>query len=296
MAQRSLLSVLCLLLCGIGTGPVFCSGHRLAGSVSDPDGRPISGLPLWVVTAETPEYEEIPPAATTGPDGSFEILHLASGEIDLHACGQGYLQQSVTLRVPGEPVHLILQPAATLSGRVVKPDGAPLAGTEVFAFVKNSLDPDAPAAPWTPCPRSQWATSDAAGLFTVGPLAPGLYELRVKTDDLLFGAVHDARATAGELTDGIEIRLASLRAGALAGRVLDRARAPIAGAHVTAVTETSYETATSAADGSYRFENVGRGRITLRATAPGYEGLERETELDSAETWLDLFLDVPEVP
>ena len=285
-----------LLVCGIGAGPAFCSGTRLTGTVSDPEGRPIAGLPLWIVTATTTAYEDYPPSATTGPNGSFKILGLTPGALDLHACGEGYLQQSVTVRSFDEPVHLVLQPAATLSGRVVKPDGAPLAEVEVFAFVRNSLDPDAPAAPWTPCRRSQWATTDAAGSFTAGPLPAGLYELRVKTDDLLFGAVSDVRSAAGEVTEEIEIRLVSLRAGALAGRVLDRTRAPIAGAHVTAKTETSYKTATSAADGSYRFENVGHGRITLRVKAPGYKGFERETELDSAETWLDLFLDVPKIP
>ena len=295
MTKRSLLSVLFLLACGIGVSPVYAGGSRLTGTVRDPDGRPIPDLPLWAVTRLTEEYEEYPPAAVTGLDGSFETLHLPSGKVDLHACGQGYLQQAVTVRSFDEPVHLTLQPAATLRGMVLAPDGQPLSGIEVFAFIRNSFDPDAPAAPWTPCPRSQWATSDAAGFFSVGPLAPGLYELRVKTDDLLFGAVSDVRAAAGELTRGMEIRLASLRAGALAGRVLDRARTPIAGAQVTAVTETSYTTAVSAEDGSYRFENVGHGRITLRATATGYENFERETELDTAETWLDLFLD-PDVP
>jgi hypothetical protein len=46
----------------------------------------------------------------------------------------------------------------------------------------------------------------------------------------------------------------------------------------------------AAADGSYRFEQVGRGHLTLQASASGYEDLQRETEVTSTEARLDLVL------
>src|SRR6185436_2519634 len=76
---------------------VLRRGEALRGLVTDPEGRPLANFPLWAVTELTEQEGAPPPSTTTEPDGSFVISHLPPGAFDLFACGQGYLQQFVTV-------------------------------------------------------------------------------------------------------------------------------------------------------------------------------------------------------
>jgi protocatechuate 3,4-dioxygenase beta subunit len=185
---------------------VLRRGEALRGLATDPEGRPIAGLPLWAVTELTEEEGAPPPSATTGPDGTFVIPHLPPGTLDLYACGPGYLQQMIAVRFLDEPVHLTLEPAAMLRGQVLDPEGRPLAGARLTAdqsgFVTLSC-----GALWTPCAPQSSASTDAEGRFEVGPLAPGWYDLHAAADGLQPGVLEMLRAPAGKPVEGIEIRL-----------------------------------------------------------------------------------------
>jgi Carboxypeptidase regulatory-like domain len=185
---------------------VLRRGEALRGLVTDTEGRPLAGLPLWAVTEATEQAGSPPPSVTTGPDGTFEIPHLPPGQIDLFSCGPGYRQVQIVVRFFDEPLHLTLEPAATLRGRVLGPDGRPLAGVNLHSEQDGSTTLGCGTL-WTPCAPDSTAFSDAEGRFEIGPLAPSWYNLRAQKDGLQTAVLPKLRAPAGVPVEGIEIRL-----------------------------------------------------------------------------------------
>jgi hypothetical protein len=248
---------------------VLRRGETLRGLVTDPEGRPIAGLPLW---ANTEQEELPPPSAITGPDGTFEIPHLPPGELELLTCGPGYVPQSVTVRFLDEPFFLTLQPAATLRGQVLGPEGRPQEGVSVFTKQGLVIRPGV-LSPWRLrlCDSNLSAKTDAEGRFEIGPLAPGWYD----------------RAPAGEPVEGIEIRLQretgeeDAAAGKekesellpVRGRVVGPDGAPVERVQVLADSGTAW----SLADGSFDLRLSLRDTV-LTASKPGFAQFQEQID------------------
>jgi len=255
---------------------VLRRGDDLRGLVTDPEGRPIAGVPLWAVTELTERGGAPPPSATTGPDGAFVIPHLPPGVLHLYACGPGYLHEETTVRYLDEPVRLTLEPAAALRGQVLGPEGRPLAGVRLSTVTSGFLtSPN--GALWTPCAESWSASSDAEGRFEVGPLEPDWYDLTAEADGMRTGAIENLLVQAGETVEGIEIRMQledgdgapgeSREVVTVRGRVVGPDGAPIERALVRAAMfgiQTS-----SLADGSFALRFPRRG-TTLQVNKPGF--------------------------
>ncbi|HKH44314.1 MAG TPA: carboxypeptidase-like regulatory domain-containing protein [Thermoanaerobaculia bacterium] len=269
---------------------VLRRGEALRGLVTDPEGRPIAGLPLWAVTAQMEQEEIPPPSATTGPDGTFEIPHLPPGELELLACGPDYVQQSVTVRFLDEPVLLTLMPAATLRGQVLGPEGRPQEGVSVFAQQIPAFSPGvlSPRSLRLFCGWNSSANTDAEGRFEIGPLAPGWYDLGAQADGLQPGLVAKLRAPAGEPVEGIELRLqretgekdaAADKESELLpvrGRVVGPDGAPVERAQVLADPGMAW----SLADGSFDLRLSLRDTV-LTASKPGFAQFQEQ--IDPAE-------------
>ena len=188
---------------------VLRRGVQLTGRVSDPDGRPVTGLPLQAFLPGMEKDAAPLLSVSTGPDGSFVLPHVPAGALKLSACREDYQLLAVNVDPAGQPVQLTVIPGGTLRGRVLDPEGRPVAGALVrprlakirrWAYMERGQ-------PWRPCPPEPDAITDAGGRFVIGPLPPDLYDLEAHADGLQSTRVRLLRAAARAPIDGIEIRL-----------------------------------------------------------------------------------------
>ncbi|MCK6480505.1 MAG: carboxypeptidase regulatory-like domain-containing protein [Planctomycetes bacterium] len=250
---------------------------RLEGTVSGPDGKPLPGIAvegtpvasLWGWTGATV-------AATSDPAGRWALEGLPPGEVWLWVRPRPGLRITVvSLEVPEVPrFDIRLAGSAEVRGKVL--DGAagtPVAGASVTL---QTWSPDG----GTSGQAYAMAASDDAGEFRIPGLpAATMGGLNVRAEGYLAWPDGVARASqqqqnlsAGEVRE-VEARLR--RGAAVRGRVTDRGGAPIADAAVQVhgwhpnfgMVESA--TVRTAADGTYRIENVDAGRALVSAAAEG---------------------------
>jgi len=170
-----------------------------------------------------------------------------------------------------EPVEILLEPAATISGRVLDPDGNPVAGATVAPAKTgsgNSLTGD-----------TRYSTmTDDQGRFTM--IAPAGKDLRYNLiahdgkyqewRNWANGTSENLRTLPGSKLTGIELRLT--RGGTVRGRVVDTAGNPKAHVRVRAAAadrrDNRYYLPTTRAD-----EN---GEYELRFVSPGEQYIQVE--------------------
>lgn len=153
----------------------------LSGRIVDPTGRALAGAELQImppatdatdfaalVAAAAPRSAEAP-SVRSAPDGRFRIGGLADVALRLRVQAPGHATLLTgTLRPTARGTNvgdLRLRPGAIVAGRVHANDGEPAAGATVCA------DPVATSL----AGASTIAGSD--GRFTLGPLAPGEYDV-----------------------------------------------------------------------------------------------------------------------
>lgn len=191
----------------------------------------------------------------TGADGRFVIDHLEPELYRLDAAAPEHLGSS--------PLHLelaageralpdlLLERGAVLSGRVLGPDGSPLAGVRV--------------QPWDGRSHRAEATSKPDGGFRLAGLEPGRRKIALTTPAGLWEYQEIELAT-GENRADLHLH----RQGELRGRVVDAAGQPIAGAQVSQHGYPMDSSSTrSGADGSFALP-AKDGVHELSAEAPGY--------------------------
>lgn len=156
-------------------------------------------------------------STTTDGSGGFVLRGLADVKYRIWASrageGGGWGDDVVTAKPGDRNVRLILATPGRISGRLVGSDGKPPAFATVTA-------------------TDQIPVTTRNGEFTVNEVAPGTYELAVRTPDHAAHTVSNLRVVAGKTTDAGTIELASGRR--LTGRVIDAQKRPVAGARVRA--------------------------------------------------------------
>lgn len=177
------------------------------------------------------------------------------------------------------------QATAWLRGRVLAPDGRPVAGATVrtrpaardpWALLDTRL---LYSERWFKIPE---ATTDAEGRFALGSLSPG-WVRAVAHAGSWTGRSDPLRLDEGGTVE-VEVRLQPR--AALTGRVLDQAGQPIEGASVSVAGERTV----AAADGSFRFIGLPPGPAQVSADDVPYEELTRDVEIGDGETRVDLVL------
>lgn len=268
---------------------VLSRGNTLSGRVIDGDEDPIRGVTVAAVeivgtrTFSQPygvKWDEEP---KTDADGAFE-LHLRPGTYDLYFHALGYAPRklpAVDVQKPVEPLEIVLEPAASISGRVVTSDGEPVADLDLEASI------DGPAV---------LATTDQSGAFALHGLPKGSVMVSIDSGDGAIAEFRDINAPAENVT--IELT-PSVR---VSGRVVTK--------DGRAVTDFATEIAMRSngnyyygggerrnrfhdAEGRFVIEKVAVRPSELIVTAPGFARsriaieLEKGKNLDDLEVKLD---------
>lgn len=209
------------------------AGENVRGRVLDARGQPIPDADLVFERGEgwTPVIEV---AASTDTAGEF-LLRDISNEVELGARAAGFLPspllrvQDLPARARDRQIEFRLELGlGRLAGRVLAPDGTPLAGARVLAGPRNGHIVPSPLGGNATAPQPRPTTSDADGRFKLADSLPaGSQPVHCFARGFApwFGEVDIS-----ESTEEILIQLEP--AARIEGRVVDANGAPVAGADV----------------------------------------------------------------
>lgn len=196
---------------------VLGRGAQLSGFVRDEAGKPIANARLMLDDARfqaalKPSVEVL--TATSGEDGAYAFVNVAPGRRILNAAAEGFgtaTLKDLNFEAQSEPQtrDVVLRVAQSICGRVVGPNGDPIAGATLTAIGFNSAKHSV---------RAQ-ATSDAKGEFCVTALLPGKYNLTARVRGYRFEQSKQLETNAEKVT------LVGVREAEVRGQVLDHATA-----------------------------------------------------------------------
>ena len=292
----------------ISTYDVRLDGGAMVGRVTSEDGAPLEGAVVQAAVwrRHHPTYLR----ATTGADGRYRMDVPLGGIVNGPARGDGEAEAKgihLTVTKPGwtrVPVadatlwsnpwvlggavttyDVVMRRAATVKGRVLGPDGAPVARAEVTAEVWNDFSGLSRAT----------TTGDDAGAFAFEGLPEGRARLLASKDGMLStpapgGGWRESPGPSPEAVfriprQGEVARDVTLAKGAaLAGRVTSPAGAPVEGARVTARAAGDPEaSAVTDADGRFALAGLRAGATaSVRASAAGFASKEVSVAVPAA--------------
>lgn len=201
-------------------------------------------------------------------DGELRVAGLAPGELIATASSEGRCNSVRTTLEPGagETVLDLEIPAGLAAqGRVLAPDGMPVAGASVeFQSLEESPS----------CAEEASVRAEAGedGTFST-PLQEGRYTLLAHAEGYAPTVQKTPLTVAKYPVEGLEIRLEP--GMALVGHLLGLTPEEIVRASVKAVAGPVYRTARLAADGTYRFADLGPGEWSIHAEV-GLGGVFRQ--------------------
>jgi protocatechuate 3,4-dioxygenase beta subunit len=266
---------------------VLAAPEEIHGQVVDRQTRkPLVGALVWV---------EDRPATLTRTDaaGRYALRLPGGGEVRVRAAAAGYLAEqavsspAATPRGSRQAPALALAPAAALQGLVVDTGGKPLAGVELRAASTARRASDVELRTRTRTP----------GAFRLSGLKSGdSYRLIALHEGFVPFRLTVPAPAAG--TPPAPLRIVLDRGRAAAGRVVDGAGKPVAGAEVRLLPaasddpriarETTMRALTDAA-GAFRIDRLSPGAFDLRARAQGFAPtLVRRVSLPAGAAAADL--------
>ena len=240
-------------------------GATLAGTVRDDEGRPVKGA---AVRAEGDRPWRAPPTERTDARGEFRMAGVRPGEYTVVAREGGRAPGIAAVVVEPEAearVSIVLSEGGFVTGRVVDPDGRPLAGrlrVEVARRARAAVLRERPDGRGREGRRHVRARPPPVGTLGIGVSAPRHATRRVEATIARRGRTVDLGDVA--LETGLVIR----------GRVRDGEGSGIDGASVRARLrrpgERSQGEATSEADGAYVVAGLKPGTYELTASRSGF--------------------------
>lgn len=234
-------------------------GRSLAGRVTGLRGEPVAHATVYRLY-----FSEQDPGRFTGSsstslassdgEGRFLARGLDPGPLALLVEAPGYRPRQLRIEIPDEgdpdPLEIALETGAEVEGRVLAA-GQPLAGVFVSAYPTSSAGPQSRAL----------AATDGDGRYRLAGLAAGRHRIElVDTEGRQAAEELEVRPGRQELD-------LHLPGGGLAGRVVDAAGAPVAGADLWANGPQNRH-ARSAPDGAFAFPSLPPGPYRLAARHP----------------------------
>ena len=238
-------------LAQLGTGlgapdlSAIVPGHELVPGVSDENGRlTIGALP---------------------PNSRISLLVARDGFVMKRLFGlepspiDGISSSTAAADSTGEPIRVVLEPEAVVSGQVFDHQGTPVQNAHV------ALEGSSAA----PLPPNLWDKSNDHGAFRIGGLPAGRYRLWARADDQPEYEAIRFEIDAGQELEGLDFH--APESAWIDGEVLDRDGMPISGAVVVA----ELQLARTERNGSFRLEPVSLGEQTVEARLPNGDQLAR---------------------
>lgn len=258
---------------------------RVVGTVSDREGRPVSGA---TVSLQPPGSDRRAVRATasaaTDALGRFDLVAEAAGPVRVTAKHQGLSAEREVVVAPGTTtvdLRLDLPEGLWLRGRIIDPEGRTVTGAMLSLTCVERCDE----------PFSR--TTHVDGELLVADLVPGVYLVEATVTGFATARREGVDLTRGPV-DGLELVLR--RGGRVEGELSGADRAALAGTTVTASRDDGGPSLRGTIDhrGHYRIDGLGPGRwrITAASPATGHRATG-EVDLDGTETArLDLELEV----
>lgn len=249
----------------VHTHSVAANDSALRGQVLSLLGsEPISGAQVDV-ESESAEGTTRVARLVTDEEGHFVYEGSAPGPFSLTARATGFAMESRTQPTRDTSAVLLLSEEASVEGRVVDAEGAPIPSFVVFA--------EAHVGTLERRLRGRSDTFDARGEFRLGGLSSGGYTISVAAEGYapLTQEVHLSRGASARPQD---FRL--LRGVALEGFVRGNDGAPLAGVHVrteSAIAGTGLPISAdvqSNSEGVFHIEGLSAGQIRLTFALPGH--------------------------
>ena len=248
---------------------VMRRGATLGGRVLDEKSNPIAGAQVSSYQKSDVFYLS---KATSGKDGRFELGGLTLAEHRLFFKAPGFRPQSREVQlspdVDVEPLAVVLEQGATVSGQVSWPDGRPVSGVSVRLLV---LDGSHEAAGYT----------DSNGQFELGGVPIGPAAVRLSWT---------------QIREKVEVRLGPNRvsftlAGVeVSGRVRDAAGRPVPSARVTlrpSMLGGWLAIALSDEDGRFTLADIVPGDHRLEVQHPEYAAYRSMSRFEVAAKPID---------
>jgi Carboxypeptidase regulatory-like domain len=243
------------------------AGATLSGTVRDDAGQPVKAA---LVRAEGDQPWNAPPAERTDERGEFALAGVSPGDYTVVAQQGGRAPGIAATVVEPETeatVSLTVSDGGYVTGRIVDPEGRPLAGrARLLAFEERGL----------PSFAADLLTVEARadGTFALGPLPLGALGISVSAPRHTQRLVDASVPATGRAVDLGDV---ALDPGlAIRGRVRDREGAGIEGATVRAlgrdVPVESVPEAESGPEGRFDLGGLRPGRYRVSASAPGRAG------------------------
>lgn len=179
-------------------------GAVLTGRIVDSYGQSVAGAEIRAGGIDG----TVRSTAVSGPHGYFTLVNLPrEGGIGLDVCCQGFLAASWKLHEPSlEPLHLVLEPAVRIAGRVSDSTGALVAGAQVRVWLSGE-DPLRPVSTRSCRRLDTTAETDAEGRFVLESLPPGWWTVEAEAPGWLSTETECQEILAGASLDGVEIVL-----------------------------------------------------------------------------------------
>lgn len=211
-------------------GPVVLRpAARIAGKVTDPAGRPLAGarvqerfqlLQRRPVSASFDPCREDGGVAVSGPDGRYTLDGLEPGSYILSVHAPGWLRAAtapITAPPAGaaEAPTVALAAGAVVQGRVLDPQGKPVAGIEVYELGRSVYE-IGPAR----------TVTDAEGRFRLAGVLPGTSTIAAFHEELGRG---DSNQPVGPGESRIDLRLQPLNSAAKAAGRTELPKAEVRG-------------------------------------------------------------------
>ena len=249
-------------------------GARIAGVVvAGASAAPLAGA--WVTLEGGPGRPGVSPmmarlngatTAQTDDTGAFAFESLAAGEYRLTAEGTLHAQSEplpVALAVgeTREDLRIALELGASISGRVVDPEGRAAAGAVVRLHEPDPFMGMVPPEMISGKPPRS-AQADAAGAFSLGGLPPGPVDLDVTLEGF-------ARTSARLEAPGRDVTIELRRGGTIEGTVFGPGGRPKADAQVVAFRVGGTPgMETTDAEGVYRIGGLAAGTYSVAVIDP----------------------------
>jgi protocatechuate 3,4-dioxygenase beta subunit len=263
-------------------------GATITGWVTGPDREPLAGAEVRSLLS-VPGLE----GTVTGPDGRFVLEGVdPSEELVLIFCRPDRGSEVLHIPEPPEvPFEVVLKPAARLSGRVVGPDGEPVAGVSVTARIDKEQGFQGP-----PCPMPDRARgrTDAEGRFDFFPLGSGTFYVSALKNDFIGPSPVAVEVQPGSETEAPPLVLE--RGSTVFGQVVaaDGSPAPATIVSVPAPDGSYFLPDIADGDGRYRIDGVPAGEQLVQAQHTTLGSASRTVTVADGENRVDFTLDLEE--